>query len=214
MAEKGYEFAEVTSSVEPLPARPEAGEGGVRRQGRPEGQGPHAQLQRQRRGQRRHARAADEVHEGARHAVVDHRQGHLQRSKFDEDAEKIVEYYRNKGYIAARVGQPEIKTLEDSDDKETRWVELNVPIDEGPRYRVGDFKFDGNKIIEDRVPRAALQAEGRRLVLRQADPQRPGEGARDVRRRRLLRVHRLPGPRAGRRRRRPDRRSGRCRPST
>ena len=74
--------------------------------------------------------------------------GKYQEAKFEEDAEKIVEFYRNKGYITARVGTPEIKVLEDSVDKETRWVELNVPIDEGERYRVGELTFDGNKVIK------------------------------------------------------------------
>ena len=27
-------------------------------------------------------------------------------------------------------------------------MQLNIPIDEGPRYRVGKFDFDGNKIIK------------------------------------------------------------------
>ena len=74
--------------------------------------------------------------------------GTYNENKFDEDAEKVIEYYRNKGYITARVGQPEIKVLEDSADKETRWVELNIPVDEGDRYRIGDFKFEGNKVIK------------------------------------------------------------------
>jgi outer membrane protein insertion porin family len=74
--------------------------------------------------------------------------GTYQEAKFEEDAEKIVEYYRNRGYITARVGTPEIKTLEDSKDKNTRWVELSVPIDEGPRFKVGEFKFEGNAIVK------------------------------------------------------------------
>ena len=90
--------------------------------------------------------------------------GKYQEAKFEEDAEKIVEYYRNKGYIAARVGQPEIKMLEDSADKETRWVELDVPIDEGPRYRIGEFDVRRQQGHQDRVPGAALQAEEGRLV--------------------------------------------------
>ncbi len=74
--------------------------------------------------------------------------GTFQESKFEEDADKVIEYYRNKGYIQARVGRPEMKTLEDSADKETRWVQLDIPVDEGPRYRVGEFNFDGNKIVK------------------------------------------------------------------
>ena len=50
--------------------------------------------------------------------------------------------------MQARVGTPEIKTLEDSKDKETRWVQLSMPVDEGPRYQVGEFKFEGNTIIK------------------------------------------------------------------
>ena len=136
--------------------------------------------------------------------------GKYQEAKFDEDAEKIIEYYRNKGYIAARVGQPEIKILEDSDDKETRWVELQHPDRRGPalpRRRLHVRRQQGH---QDRVPRAALQAEEGRLVLRQADSQRPDQGARDVRQRRLLRVHRLPGSRTARRGRGPGGRPGRA----
>ena len=126
--------------------------------------------------------------------------GTYKETKFDEDAEKIIEYYRNKGYIAARVGQPEIKTLEDSKDKETRWVQLNIPVDEGPRYRVGEFKFDGNKIIKTEFLEPLFKLKAGDWYSEK--PIRKGlMKAREVlRRRRLLRVHRLPGSRAGRRR--------------
>jgi outer membrane protein insertion porin family len=46
------------------------------------------------------------------------------------------------------VGQPELKVLEDSPDKETRWVQLDIPVDEGPRFKVGKFEFDGNTVIK------------------------------------------------------------------
>jgi outer membrane protein insertion porin family len=29
-----------------------------------------------------------------------------------------------------------------------RWVQLDVPIDEGPRYKVGDLAFEGNKVVK------------------------------------------------------------------
>lgn len=148
MAEKGYEFAEVTPTVEPLPAGPklvkvvfDVKEGpqvkvrNINFDGNVE-IGDRA-LGRQMKGTKAHGWLSWITGKGK-----------YQEAKFEEDAEKIVEYYRNKGYIAARVGQPEIKVLEDSPDKETRWVELNVPIDEGERYRVGEFTFDGNKVIK------------------------------------------------------------------
>lgn len=68
--------------------------------------------------------------------------------KFEEDAEKVVEYYRDRGYIGVRVGQPEIKLLEDSADGKTRYVQLRVPVTEGQRYRVGDFTFEGNTVVK------------------------------------------------------------------
>jgi outer membrane protein insertion porin family len=74
--------------------------------------------------------------------------GTYQEAKFEEDADRIVEYYRNRGYIAVRVGQPELNYLGDSSDKKTRYVELRIPMHEGDRYRVGDFTFDGNKTVK------------------------------------------------------------------
>src|SRR4051812_43029176 len=78
--------------------------------------------------------------------IGDH--GTYQEQKFDEDAEKIVAYYRDKGYLRANVGVPELKVLEDSDDKKTRWVELKIPITEGPRYKVGSFDVAGNTVVK------------------------------------------------------------------
>ena len=70
------------------------------------------------------------------------------QDKFEEDADKLVEYYRDKGYITARIGQPEVKTLEDAPDGRQRFVELRVPVTEGRRYRVGNFTFDGNTVVK------------------------------------------------------------------
>jgi outer membrane protein insertion porin family len=76
------------------------------------------------------------------------RSGTYQEAKFEEDADKIQEYYRNNGYIGARVGVPELKYLEDSKDGKNRYITLKIPITEGNRYRVGSFSFDGNKVIK------------------------------------------------------------------
>jgi outer membrane protein insertion porin family len=74
--------------------------------------------------------------------------GTFQETKFEEDADLVGEYYRNNGYIAARVGQPELKYLQDSSDGKTRYVQLRIPVQEGGRYRVGQFNFDGNKVVK------------------------------------------------------------------
>ena len=74
--------------------------------------------------------------------------GTYQAAKYEEDADKIVEYYRDRGYIDIRVGEPDLKFIEDSTDRKTRYVELRVPVFEGQRYRVGTFAFDGNKVVK------------------------------------------------------------------
>jgi outer membrane protein insertion porin family len=74
--------------------------------------------------------------------------GTYKEGKFEEDADKVVQYYRERGYVKAQVGQPELKILEDSNDGKTRWVELQIPVTEGPRYKVGQISFTGNTVVK------------------------------------------------------------------
>jgi outer membrane protein insertion porin family len=73
--------------------------------------------------------------------------GTFKETAFEEDAARVVDYYQREGYAKARIGQPEIKVIEDSQDGETRWIELRIPVTEGPRYRMGTLTFEGNKIV-------------------------------------------------------------------
>jgi len=79
--------------------------------------------------------------------------GTYDETKFDQDAEMVTDYYRDHGYINAVIGEPEIKVLEDDKDGKTRWVELRIPVQEGRRYKVGEFKFDGNTVVKSEVLR-------------------------------------------------------------
>jgi outer membrane protein insertion porin family len=65
-------------------------------------------------------------------------------TKFEDDAERVREYYHNNGYASATIGQPQLKVLEDSKDGKTQWVELQVPVTEGKQYVFGTLDFDGN----------------------------------------------------------------------
>lgn len=85
--------------------------------------------------------------------------GTYKADKFEEDADKVVAYYRDRGYIEARVGQPELKILEDSKDSKTRFVELKIPVTEGQQYRIGKIDFDGNKIVDARALRPLFKIE-------------------------------------------------------
>ena len=87
------------------------------------------------------------------------RGGTYKEDKFEEDADKIVEHYRDRGYIGIRVGQPDLKIVEDSKDSKTRWVQLRIPITEGRRYRVGKVDFDGNKIVKSEALRPLFKID-------------------------------------------------------
>jgi outer membrane protein insertion porin family len=73
--------------------------------------------------------------------------GTYQETKFDDDAGRVVEFYQNRGYIKANVGAPEAKVVGESKDKKTRWIELRIPVTEGPRYKVGTFDVSGNTVV-------------------------------------------------------------------
>jgi len=74
--------------------------------------------------------------------------GTYKADKFDLDAERVIEHYRNNGFVRADVGEPELRQLNDSKDGKKRWVELRIPVVEGRRYRVGDLTFEGNTVIK------------------------------------------------------------------
>jgi outer membrane protein insertion porin family len=74
--------------------------------------------------------------------------GAFKEEAFEDDADNVIAYYRDRGYIRAQVGQPDLKVLEDSEDGTTRWVQMRVPITEGQRYRVGELAFEGNTIVD------------------------------------------------------------------
>ncbi|MCR4373536.1 MAG: outer membrane protein assembly factor BamA, partial [Acidobacteria bacterium] len=74
--------------------------------------------------------------------------GTYQETKFAEDASALERYFREKGYVFAKVGQPQIEPLEDSADGKTRWVRLRIPVDERARYRIKSISVSGN----DNVP--------------------------------------------------------------
>ena len=147
LAEKGYEFAEVKPEIKPMPGGPKLVHLSFNIT-----EGPKVKI-----------RDIDfvgntQISDGAlaRQMKANKKSsffsfitgnGTYQEAKFEEDAEAVVAYYRDRGYVAVRVGQPELKYLEDSSDKETRWMQLRIPVTEGERYRVGNVTFDGNKVI-------------------------------------------------------------------
>jgi outer membrane protein insertion porin family len=85
--------------------------------------------------------------------------GTYKEAEYEADVERVVEYYQNRGYVRARVGQPELKTLENTKDGKTRWIQLRIPVTEGPRYRIGDLSFSGNTLVKSEILRPLFSAE-------------------------------------------------------
>jgi len=51
-------------------------------------------------------------------------------------------------YINAQVGTPELKFVDNPSNKKTRWVDVQIPVREGNRYRIGNLEFAGNTIVK------------------------------------------------------------------
>ena len=66
--------------------------------------------------------------------------------------------------------QPELKTLEDTKDGKTRWIELRIPVTEGTRYRIGELVVRGQQAVS-RAKRCGTlyKVEAGRVVQPQED---------------------------------------------
>jgi len=78
-------------------------------------------------------------------------------AKFAEDAQNVEDYYRDHGYVNARVGQPILRPLDQSTDGNTRWVQLRIPVTEGERYKVGKLSFAGNALVASETLRGLVK---------------------------------------------------------
>ncbi|QJA06188.1 outer membrane protein assembly factor BamA [Thermosulfurimonas marina] len=63
------------------------------------------------------------------------------------DLERIEDFYQNHGFLEARVGEPQVK-------EKGGWVYITIPIEEGPRYRVGRIE-----VLQDLYPRERIFKE-------------------------------------------------------
>lgn len=150
-AEKGYQFTEVTPSVTPLPGGPK-----LIRLAFDVAEGPKVAIR-----DVEFIGNREVSDEALAKAMKDNRaqgllslvtgRGVYRSDRIEDDAERVVAAYRDRGYIEARVGEPELRVLDDSEDGQTRWVQLRVPIEEGRQHLVGEVTFDGNTKLSSGV---------------------------------------------------------------
>ena len=53
---------------------------------------------------------------------------------------RLTAFYHNNGYVQARIGEPEIKFEKDG-------IYINIKVDEGPQFKVGEVTLAGDLII-------------------------------------------------------------------
>ena len=87
------------------------------------------------------------------------RKGALDEDTAERDALTVQQYYRDEGFLDARVGY----RLE-FDEVKREDVDLIFVIEEGTRYRVKEITFEGNEVFDDNRLRAAMRLEPEKIL--------------------------------------------------
>lgn len=68
--------------------------------------------------------------------------GELNPQDLEQDLARLTAFYRNNGYIRARVGEPRVEYRQD-------WIHITIKIDEGRRFKVGDVAVAGDLVLPE-----------------------------------------------------------------
>ncbi|MEI6614412.1 MAG: outer membrane protein assembly factor BamA [Chrysiogenales bacterium] len=71
------------------------------------------------------------------------------REKINDDLEEVRLRFQQKGYLEAKVGNPELSWLNQKTvlGKVQKMLIVSIPVEMGPCYRTGNISIDGNKVI-------------------------------------------------------------------
>ena len=75
------------------------------------------------------------------------RSGVYDEKNFDRDKARIVEYYHNRGFIRMAITKTDVRIAPVKPGSAQQAIFLDVYIDEGSRYRMGEYTFEGNDIF-------------------------------------------------------------------
>lgn len=72
------------------------------------------------------------------------------REKMEEDLEELKVRLQQKGYLEAKVGNPGFSSVKGRTffGSVQEMMQISIPVELGPRYRLGEVNIEGNKIIK------------------------------------------------------------------
>ncbi|HJN43659.1 MAG TPA: outer membrane protein assembly factor BamA [Vicinamibacterales bacterium] len=145
--EKGFQFAEISHTITPVPGGPKLVQLAFQMD-----EGPKVQIDdiefvgNEHMSDRSLKRQMKDTKERWWLSFITGR-GTYKPFSYEQDAEFVVAHYLDNGYIDATVGQPELEYLDVSEDGKSRPVRIRIPVTEGERYRVGTVDFDGQEVV-------------------------------------------------------------------
>jgi outer membrane protein insertion porin family len=75
--------------------------------------------------------------------------GRLKDDEFDEDLDKLRDYYNELGYLDVEIAEDKITFDYPKPEK----LVITIRVNEGRQYKIGDISFTGNKIYSERILR-------------------------------------------------------------
>ncbi len=74
------------------------------------------------------------------------------RADYEEDLQKVVQYYNDKGFYDARIVEDTVLVR----DGDNPGVVIELRVEEGPRYHIRDIEWEGNTVYSDEYLTQAL----------------------------------------------------------
>jgi outer membrane protein insertion porin family len=78
--------------------------------------------------------------------------GTYQEEALQRDLQNLQVVYLDRGYVTVKIGHPSVALSPDR-----RYIHVTIPIEEGARYRIGEVKFTGQLLDQERKLRKLLR---------------------------------------------------------
>ena len=83
----------------------------------------------------------------------------LDEDKIDEDRKKIVQFYKDHGYIKAQIKKFDVKKKTISQGSKEKGYFITIEVEEGDQYKLGKVEFSGYKIFKEKHIREWLECK-------------------------------------------------------